>query len=159
MRTPALRPRGTARWVRMRLWGLGTCAPQLSVHPWWFPVHLGIRWTHWGLPGRSQKAGTRVGEGLECHLVLISVSLGSAAVFLSVCGSVHPAVTQGMLQWADADPVPAVVHSPNPRALSGCRFQSLGHKVKICLCVHGDQGRLPGGGRARFPKGCDSLSP
>lgn len=123
---------------------------------------LGIAWQvpHTDLVTESWHPGWG-GPGVppRSHFCLSLVSLGSAAVFLSVCGSVHPAVTQGMLQWADADPVPAVVHSPHPRALSGFRFQSLGHKVKICLCVHGDQGRLSGGGRARFPKGWDSLSP
>lgn len=144
----------------------------LSI-PRLFTVCLGIHWPLWGLPGGchiqtlSQKPGARVGEGLECHLFLISfcLPLWSLCFCLSVAlshsclcfGHVRSAVTQGMLQC----PLRGVIPTPGPSwSASFSRFASPSeHEVKIGLCVHIDQGRLPGEGRARFPKGQESLSP
>lgn len=57
------------------------CPSSCPSVPWLFTVCVGIRWTLWGLPGGchiqtlSQKPGAWVGEGLECHLLLVSFCL------------------------------------------------------------------------------------
>lgn len=100
--------------------------------------------------------------GLSVVRLCVSVSLSVALSHSCLCLShVHSVLTQGMLQWTDPNTVPCTL--PTPGLSQSVSFSisasPAGHREQTCLCVPINQGRLPRGGTARFPKGWESLSP
>lgn len=145
-RTPAPRPRLLAPQVRPWPWGAG----HLSV-PGWFPVYLSLLWTQDILNPLVfvRDPGARVGEGLEgCHLLIsVCLCLSVAVSLVLFCptavatAAASTVVSQGCCSGQTQHG--AAVHGPPQGSLS------------LCTCVN--QGRLPGGGRTRFPSGVRGL--